>query len=430
MPLAHIEDVVNDQVNDTLNQRDGTMELAEKILNRLNISKPQRKFLLTLLTTILVARGRINFRNLSRYSDLCEHTYSRQFSQAFDFVDFNRHLINKTFTSKGERIWVFDASFVKKSGHYTFGLDRFWHGGHNRVEKGLEISTLAVADLSQNQALTLSVRQTPAQQDAQADDASTEDEEESRITHYVDHILQSCPYRAGGEDYLAVDGYFAKVKFIDPICGAGLHLIGRLRTDANMRYLYDGPKRPGRGRQRVYDGKVDWDDTSRMRYVGTKNGVSLFTAVLNHIHFKRNLRVLLLISQHASGTPRRVILFSTDIDLDAWKIYHYYRSRFQIEFIFRDAKQFTGLADCQARDEDRLDFHFNASLTALNVAKAEILNAQDAGIRPRCSLASIKAEYFNRHYLERIIRIFDLDLSWIKNHPQYRILTTYGNIAA
>ena len=49
------------------------MELAENILNRFNISKPQRKFLLILFTTILtcpcvarrqVARGKINFRNL------------------------------------------------------------------------------------------------------------------------------------------------------------------------------------------------------------------------------------------------------------------------------------------------------------------------------------------------------------------------------
>ena len=36
------------------------MDLVEKILNRLNIFKPQRKFLLTLFTTFLVARGKLN----------------------------------------------------------------------------------------------------------------------------------------------------------------------------------------------------------------------------------------------------------------------------------------------------------------------------------------------------------------------------------
>jgi hypothetical protein len=52
----------------------------------------------------------------------------------------------------------------------------------------------------------------------------------------------------------------------------------------------------------------------------------------------------------------------------------FYKARFQIEFIFRDAKQFTGLLDCQSCDADKLDFHFNASLTALNLAKADLLN--------------------------------------------------------
>ena len=51
------------------------MELAEKILNGLDIPKPQRDFLLTLYPTILTVRGKVNFRNLSRYSDLSEQTH-------------------------------------------------------------------------------------------------------------------------------------------------------------------------------------------------------------------------------------------------------------------------------------------------------------------------------------------------------------------
>src|SRR5438128_10733374 len=40
---------------------------------------------------------------------------------------------------------------------------------------------------------------------------------------------------------------------------------------------------------------------------------------------------------------------STDVDLDALAMYRYDKARFQIEFVFRDADQFTGLTDCQAR---------------------------------------------------------------------------------
>ncbi|MDR2057774.1 MAG: transposase [Dysgonamonadaceae bacterium] len=58
------------------------------------------------------------------------------------------------------------------------------------------------------------------------------------------------------------------------------------------------------------------------------------------------------------------------------KIVEYYRSRFQIEFIYRDAKQHCGLADCRARSKNRLDFHFNAALTTVNLAKFEWLKTR------------------------------------------------------
>jgi hypothetical protein len=42
------------------------------------VAKPQKKFPVTLILTILLMRGKVNFRNMSRYSDLNEKTYSRQ----------------------------------------------------------------------------------------------------------------------------------------------------------------------------------------------------------------------------------------------------------------------------------------------------------------------------------------------------------------
>ena len=55
-----------------------------------NISKHRKKFIIIIFSTLMLLRGRANFRNLSRYSRLCEKTYSRQFRKTFDFVEFNR----------------------------------------------------------------------------------------------------------------------------------------------------------------------------------------------------------------------------------------------------------------------------------------------------------------------------------------------------
>ena len=54
------------------------------------------------------------------------------------------------------------------------------------------------------------------------------------------------------------DGAYAKKKFTDGIAEqTDLHLISKLRKDADLRYIYTGPPRKGgKGRQKIYDGKV------------------------------------------------------------------------------------------------------------------------------------------------------------------------------
>ncbi|MFO1422284.1 MAG: hypothetical protein U1F70_01325 [Candidatus Competibacteraceae bacterium] len=67
------------------------MSLVETVLDRMSsITKPQRTFLIMLFATLMYLPGKINFRNLSRYSDGCEKTYGRWFRRSFDFVEFNR----------------------------------------------------------------------------------------------------------------------------------------------------------------------------------------------------------------------------------------------------------------------------------------------------------------------------------------------------
>lgn len=65
------------------------------------------------------------------------------------------------------------------------------------------------------------------------------------------------------------------------------------------------------------------------------------------------------------------IYFSTDTEMDPLEILKIYRTRFQIEFLYRDAKQHTSLTKYEAMSKEKLDFHINASLTAINLAKVK-----------------------------------------------------------
>ena len=69
-------------------------------------------------------------------------------------------------------------------------------------------------------------------------------------------------------------------------------------------------------------------------------------------------------------TDKWQLYFSTDDSMDGREVLDYYRTRFQLEFCFRDGKQHVGITNCQSTDFRKLDFHFNASLAAVNLTEA------------------------------------------------------------
>ena len=161
--------------------------------------------------------------------------------------------------------------------------------------------------------------------------------------------------------------------------------------------------------------------------------LNLYTVVVWHVTLKRQIRIAGLVDTRKPGKTGYVLLFSSDVNLEAELILKYYKARFQIEFIFRDAKQFTGLCDGQTRDAKRWDFHFNASLTALNLAKYEVQSRHSQSDKPSqpmpFSMSSYKRLAFNDHLLSRFISMLDLNPTLIKSHPNYENLRTYGLIA-
>jgi hypothetical protein len=376
----------------------------------------------------------------------------------------NARLIEAAIPSRAIRIGVMDCSFIPKSGKATYGVDWFYNGSASRTQKGLEISVIAVVDVEAHRSYSLSVQQTPANlatskakvqsqriawkvvertqtmlqqlpdKPKTAVEAETVAPEPTRIDHYLKHLQDTRPYLPAELTYWAVDGFYSKKKFVDGVVALNLHLIGKLRGDADMRYLYTGAQKP-RGAKRKYDGKVALSDLTRFTHVRQlEPQLELYTTLVWHVSLKRPIRIVCLVDTRKPGKTGVALLFSTDVELDAERILNYYKARFQIEFIFRDAKQFTGLCDAQTRHPQTLDFHFNAALSALNLAKYEdqlrfVKEDQNQPLPP-FSMASYKRVAFNDHLLERFISKLDLNPTLIKSHPNYQNLRSYGIIAA
>jgi hypothetical protein len=378
-----------------------------------HLAKPQRKFLATFFSTMLLIQSSINFLSLARHSRLDERTFRRNFRKAFDFSEFNQQLIAQTVVCK-PIAFAMDASFIKKSGKHTFGLDKFWNATHSRVERGLECSLISVIDAEKNASLALSCEQTPPNLKTT----------QTRIDFYLEHLQRTAPRLPSSVVYGIFDGFYAKLKFVNGVLELGFHLISKLRSDANLKYLYEGT-RNRRGRPRRFAGKVDFSDLSGFLETTLENEkIKLYSALVWSVTLKRRIKLVVVKIGKRSRN-----LFSTDLELSTEQIFSLYRSRFSIEFLIRDAKQSAGLEHCQARDQKALEFHWNASFSTVNLARLKASRETSENESRPFSMKSIKQQFFNEHLLKLFICKLGLEQTLIKYDDTLEKLRNFAVIS-
>ena len=409
----------------TNNASNKSKALVEKIVNKIEgLKKPRKYFMVSIIILYLSMRGRYTFKGMERYGDHCEKTYRLHFEQDFDFLSFNLELSKEHLSDRC--VLAFDPCFLSKSGKYTYGKGKFWSSTLGKVAPGIEIAGIAAVDVTRNTALHLESVQTPSVE-------QLKQENKTLVDHYAGIIEQRADQLQQISSYLAVDGYFSKKTFVDHILTTTkLQLISKLRRDANLRYLYKGPKREGRGRPKLYDGKVNTKDIDkrRFRHVYQDQDVIIYEAIVWSWSLKRKIKVAYVeFLKDGEPTQNYALYYSTDLALSALWIYRYYKARFQIEFLYRDAKQHTGLTQCQARSKRKIYFHTNTALSTVSVAKVAHYFDTDHRKTP-FSIADIKTSYFNELMLNLFFSNFQVDPELMKNKSTIDRLLKFGSIAA
>lgn len=382
----------------------------------------KRRFIEEMFHVLIAMRGRVNFTNMARYSTFCEQTFRRHFQKAFGWVAFNLVLLRLRRHPQEPLIGVFDCSFLPKSGTETWGLDRFFSSTAGRNRRGLEVSVLGAIATKSRQALGLDATQTPP--GLATDRASGY----TRIDVYREQLLDLARRLEKADVGISCwvgDGYYAKKKMFAAVDRIGSHLITRLRSDANLRYLYTGPPTGTQGPEKQYDGKIRWNDreqlAERFEEVGRLPGrseIRILTTVANSPHFGRDFRVVLLL-----GPDDHVVLCSTDTTRPAEQIAAYYRLRYQIEFVIRDAKQHAGLTHCQARSQEKIDFHLNASLATVGLLR--LLTHQTGQ-----SLHTYRREAYNRMLIDRLLSKLGLCAEFDRSDPRLQEVVRTGRMVA
>ncbi len=388
-----------------------------------NINKWRKDFMAEIFVLFLSIKGRINFYQLERYGQFSEQRYRQQFEKPFDFMELNSDLAVSY--GSGRFAIAFDPSYISKSGKHTPGLGRYWSGCAQSSKWGLEISGIAAIDVDNNFAFHLEAVQTPGSK-------GNPDTDENLLDWYGNVLYERKTTLAKLSCYIVADAYFAKKPFVDKVLSMEMQLVSRLRDDADLKYLFSGEKTGKKGRPRKHDGKIDWADLNQEYFevLNSDSQVTVYSAIVYSKSFKRNIKIACEFTTSDKGKVTHKIYFSTDLKMDASDIIKYYRSRFQIEFLYRDGKQHTGLEHSQARSENKLHFHFNTALTSINIARVCHWINLPKKEREAFSMADVKTLYHNMLLLERFIDVFAINPNKLKNQDIVKELIYYGTIAA
>lgn len=383
------------------------MTCVENILHHsLQLSKPHRTTFYLLLLAFLCCPHRHNLTQLAPFARRCRRSLSRLTQKDFPHLEFNAALLAPHLAHRPV-IAALDCSFLPKAGKSTQHLATFYNGCHSRPELGLEICSLSLCTLDVPTAYSLVASQTPSSFD-----------QGNRMTFYAKHVVSNACIIKRFTSILVCDGGFANEDFMTAVCGAELDVITKLKKNANLSYLFNGPRTGKRGRPRVYDGKVRTSAPDKLELVATlEDGTRRYSDVVFHNGLHRKLRVV--IDCKEGKAPR--ILCSTALEMTSEFIVDAYAARFQQEFMFRDGKQHFGLTHSQQRKSKRIEFHVNTSLCAYNVAKLELEQQwKEQGGEPAelvFSMADYKWMKWKEKLAQELNANFGLPLDSIKSLP-------------
>jgi hypothetical protein len=394
---------------------------VKNVLNKMiGLNKCRKDFFISTMSLFLSIKGRINFLQLERFSGSDEQSFRNQFEKPFDFLNFNTELVLEH--GSGNFTIAFDPSYISKSGKHTPGLGYFWSGCASKTKWGLEIGGIAAIDIDNHTAFHLDAKQT-----------IFDSENDNLVSHYANLIISNKETLTKISKYIVVDAYFAKETFINKLNRNDFEVVTRLRDDANLMYLYHGEKKKGRGRPKKHDGKIDFKNFKSNYFTTMEDNelCEIYTSIVFSKSLKKDVKIVVVFTKNTKQDKwGHKVFMTTDLNLEAEKILTYYQSRFQIEFLYRDGKQYTGLNDCQARSENKLDFQFNMSLTSINIAKVAHWISIPKEERKAFSMADVKTMYNNELLMNRFFVMFGINPNLAKNKQKVIQLLDYGKIAA
>lgn len=340
------------------------------------------------------------------------------------------------FHAEDEYIAAGDEVVVSKAGKETYGLDRFFAGLQQRVIPGLSFFTFSLVNVREERSYPMQMTQVvKSAEEKVVSKVKAEGKKEKKTGEKkkpgrpkgsknqckkevvltsellrIQKSLQSLLETIKGLillKYVALDGHFGNYPSAFMVRQTGLHLISKMRSDAALYLPFTG-EHEKRGPKPKYGAKIDvhaMDDKYRKETTiedAVRTDIYQGQFLNKEFAFVLNV-VIILKTDLKTSAQAHVILFSTDLGLSYEKIIKFYSLRFQIEFNFRNAKQYWGLEDFMNIKETTVTNAANLALfmVSFSFALAEPFRQQN----PDFSILDLKSHYRGYRYATETIKM-------------------------
>ncbi|MEM9850292.1 MAG: transposase [Bacteroidota bacterium] len=405
-----------------------------------------------------ISSGGVTMKNISRWTgEGCSYrSIQRFFASPHDWLAMNLLLLRTVIfgiPDSNRYVLAVDEVVEKKAGKWTWGVNWFYSSIAGRPIHSVSNHVVSLVDTEKEHSFVLTHRQTtkesstvPRTKKKRKKKASEKGKGKSSgqnkksqkkkggrpkgsknkqnvkqqgllyegfealLKLVVPLLLVICPYLK----YVIGDGAYGNKTCCLIARELGLELISKLNRNTGLYLPYQG-KYSGRGRPRKYGDKLDYQKLPKQYLVSTQLEKGIKTDVYQiagvwtkTMPYLINV-VIIIKTVIESGKSARVVLFSTDLTLKAEQIIKFYALRFQIEFNFRDAKQYFGLADFKNIKQQQVQNAVGLAFFMDNISLILIEQAKEVWKEDNISIQDLKAYYRAEKYLEAILNQHQFD---------------------
>ena len=380
---------------------------------------------------MLAMSGRVTMLGISRWTR--EGSRYRTIQRFFD-TQFNwpaiRWLFARRYLLEDENdtvVIIGDEVNVTKSGKKTYGIGRFFSSLYGKAVPSIYFLNLALLSVKNRRSSPIMMEQiTPDVMKSSSDkkksvlnaksgrplgrkNKNRKDVELSPHLKFVQNTLKSLLTIVNTDltlVYFVFDGAFGNNNALQMVRQCQLHLISKMRHDSALYLPYAG-KYSGRGPRKKYGKKLNCRAIAKKYLKSTSYDGNIRTEIYQchswHKRFADMLNVVIIKKTHLkTGKVAHVILFSSDLTLTYDKLVEYYQLRFQIEFNFRDAKQFWGLEDFMNIKQTQINNAANLSMFMVNLSQA--LLRKKTGVFGK-SINDLKSWFRASKYVETTLKL-------------------------